>query len=156
MQSKNTLTIWMDFSIAYLMENAKNKLLIITIGSGNYPLKGKHKSLLTNNMLNLSDQEQLSSYYQKISNYILDYDEVTLFGPVGSKNELFGILLLNPLFNKINMSVKDTAKMNDFDIESFLLTNSGRTKRNPSAFRQRNYSLFQLESVGNRISVISS
>ena len=148
MQSKKNLAIWMDFSIAYLMECSNDEILTVTIESGNNQPAEKSKSLLDNELLKLPDEEQLSSYYRKICDYILDYEEVTLLGPSGSKNELFGILLLDPLFNRINMSVKDAVKMNESERESFIRSNAVRTDRAPSAFRRWESSFVEYEPFG--------
>jgi hypothetical protein len=138
----------MDFSIAYLMEYTNNQVLTVTIESDGYLLTEMQKSPTDNNLLKLPDQEKLSSYYRKISDYIIDYEEVILLGPTSSKNELFSILLLDPLFDRINMSVKDAVRMNDSERESFIRSNAVRTDRTPSAFRKRESSFVEYEPFG--------
>lgn len=148
MKSKKILAIWMDFSIAYLMEFTNNQVTTVTIESGGNHFKGMHKSQIDCNSLNFPNQEQLSSYYRKISGYIIDYEEVALFGPSGSKNELFSILLLNPLFDRINMSAKDAVKMNDSERELLIRSNAVRTNRTITAFRKREGSFVEFEPFG--------
>jgi hypothetical protein len=154
LQSKKSLIIWMDFSVAYLMECTKNEVLTFTIKSGNYLLLGKHKSLIDSNIQNLPNQEQLSSYYRRISNYIIDYEDVILLGPSGSKNELFNLLLLNPDFDCINMSIRDAGKMNNHERETLIRNDTFRTSHTLSSLLTRENSIFRNEPSRRYSSVV--
>lgn len=102
MKPKNKLGIWMDHSIAHLMEFTSNHFEIETIES---------KFTKEEKMEALHKSESLSDYYKKISETIKDYKRVILFGPTNAKTELFDLLSEDYRFLKIKFEIKDTDKM---------------------------------------------
>lgn len=121
MKSKKLLGIWMDHSIAYLTQITNDKIETETIESK--PKLQVNKADLyyrdESHMLN-KEQGQLSSYYEKLSDVILDYEEVILFGPTDAKNELLNLIKADHLFDKIKIDVKTTDKMNGNQQETFV------------------------------------
>ena len=121
MKSTKYLGIWMDHSIAYLMELTNDTIVTNTIES--LPkLQAKEEDLYykdESHMLN-KEQNQLSAYYKKLSDVILDYEEVILFGPTEAKNELFNFLKDNHLFDKIKIEIKTTDKMTENQRHAFV------------------------------------
>ena len=121
MKSTKYLGIWMDHSIAYLMELTNDTIVTNTIES--LPkLQAKEEDLYykdESHMLN-KEQNQLSAYYKKLSDVILDYEEVILFGPTEAKNELFNFLKDNHLFDKIKIEIKTTDKITENQRHAFV------------------------------------
>jgi len=138
----------MDHTIAYLYEYKNNTVLTNTIASRNrhdlgnlFPCKeseGRISPL----------PKHFSAYFQEISDVIIGYEEVILFGPTGSKNELFNHLLHNHLFDKINMAIKHTEQMEDPEREAFVLENTFPSGHRISAFLQRASSFVPFEPFG--------
>jgi stalled ribosome rescue protein Dom34 len=121
MKAKKKLGIWMDHSIAYLMEFTASAFEIKTIESKLMESKklqtvSKNDSLLPN-----KEQQKLSSYYRKISEIIKDYKKVILFGPTNAKVELFDILSEDERFLKIKFEIKNTDKMTKEQRNSFVM-----------------------------------
>ena len=121
MKITKRIGIWMDHSIAHLTELRNGNLITETI-EAKPKLQVKAADLYykdESHMLN-KEQSQLAAYYKKLSDIILDYEEVILFGPTEAKNELANILKDNHLFEKIKIVVKPADKMNESQQHEFL------------------------------------
>ena len=120
MKATRQLGIWMDHSMAYLMELSNGTIVSNTVESkpelqGDEQIVYKDESHMLNKM-----RRQLSAYYKKLSDVILDYEEVVLFGPTEAKNELLNLLLDNHLFDKIKIAIKPTDKMTEIQKNAFV------------------------------------
>lgn len=111
MKTKNKLGIWMDHSIAHLMEFTPNHFEIETIES-KFTKEEKMEDLnKSESLIQNKEKQRLSDYYKKISETIKDYKRVILFGPTSAKTELFDLLSEDYRFLKIKFEIKDTDKM---------------------------------------------
>lgn len=114
MKTKKLLGIWMDHSLAHLTELRNGNFMTETIEAKAKPqvnpadLYFKDES----HMLN-KEQSQLAAYYKKLSDIIVDYEEVILFGPTDAKNELANILKDNHLFEKTKIAIRPADKMTE-------------------------------------------
>ena len=121
MKTKRILGIWMDHSTAQLTELSDGNFMTETIES-------KPKSLVNEADLYYKDeshelnkeQSHLATYYKKLSDSILNYDEVLLFGPTDAKSELVNTIKDNHLFEKIKIEVKPADKMTEIEQHEFL------------------------------------
>ena len=121
MKTKRILGIWMDHSTAQLTELSDGNFMTETIES-------KPKSLVNEEDLYYKDeshelnkeQSHLATYYKKLSDSILNYDEVLLFGPTDAKSELVNTIKDNHLFEKIKIEVKPADKMTEIEQHEFL------------------------------------
>ena len=121
MKAKKLLGIWMDHSIAHCSELINNTLVTESIES-NPPSQVNKEDLYykdESHMLN-KEKDLLSSYYKKLGEIILDYDEVILFGPTDAKNELLNVLKDDHLFDKIKIEVKSADKMTENQQHAFV------------------------------------
>lgn len=120
MNTQKQLGIWMDHSIANLIELANDKVVKTTMNLIP-PFPGSVENLrLNESLMNNKEQNHLSAFYQKISNVIKDYDEVLLFGPTNAKTELFNQLKEDIHFDRIKIDVKPADKMTDNQQEVFV------------------------------------
>lgn len=129
MNSKKRLGIWMDHSIAHIIELSNNSTVTKTIESESKDQEKEQNSNMDKSQKLSKEQSYNSSFYKKLSNIIKDFDEVLLFGPTSAKNELFNLLKENHLFEKIKIEVKSADKMTEnqqhaFVKEYFKTTNS--------------------------------
>jgi hypothetical protein len=121
MRTKKVLGIWMDYSIAHLTELFGGAFVTTAINSkpglqlNAADLYYKDDSHLLN-----KEQSKLVTYYKKLSDVILNYEEVILFGPTEAKNELANIMKENHLFDKIKIVVKPADKMTEKEQHDFL------------------------------------
>jgi hypothetical protein len=124
MKRVKKLGVWMDHSIAYLMEFTNSPFEIQTIESefieGKKELPWSKSTTLSINM----DKHVLHAYYNKIGEAIKNYKQIVLFGPTDAKVELFDVLSEDNRFVKIIFEIKETDKMSvnqqhDFIIKYF-------------------------------------
>jgi len=111
MKATKKLGIWMDHSIAYLMEFTSNPFEIKTIESKFTQLKKMEALAKSESLMRNKKQQQLSNYYKKLVEVIKDYKRVLLFVPTNAKMELFDILSQDERFATIKIEIKDTDKM---------------------------------------------
>ena len=120
MKSTKHLGIWMDHSIAHLMELTNDNIVSNTIESEPI-IQGKEQNLSRDeSLLHNKEHNQLSGYFKKLSGVIRKYDEVILFGPTDAKNELLNLLKADHLFSKIKFEVKLTDKMTENQQHAFV------------------------------------
>jgi len=120
MKSKKQLGIWMDHSTAYLMALTNGTIVSSTIESSPI-LQGDQQNVYKDESHGLNkEQGQLSTYYRKLGDVILDYDEAVLFGPTEAKNELFNLIKENHLFDKIEIAIQPADKMTESERNTFV------------------------------------
>ena len=120
MKTTKKLGIWMDHSIAHIMEFTSKHFEIETIES---KLSNKEKiaCLTTSENSNFSkEKKQLFEYYKKIGETIKNYKRVILFGPSDAKTELFDLLSEDPRFLKIKFEIKNTDQMDENQQHNFV------------------------------------
>lgn len=113
MKDKRQLGIWMDHSIAYLIEVTSDGIISKMMES-----ESNHTEIvenLTENGHHLQQRgvNQQKIYYERLSDVIKEYDEVVLFGPGVAKNELINILNENHHFDKIKIEIVQKDKMTE-------------------------------------------
>ena len=111
MKTTKKLGVWMDHSIAYLMEFTSKHFEIETIES---KLTNQQKNISLaeyESLIKSKEKKQLSDYYKKIGETIKNYKRVILFGHSNAKVELFDFLSEDERFLKIKFEIKNTDKM---------------------------------------------
>lgn len=119
--TRKKIGIWMDYSIAHLMEYSNNPFEIKTIESNFTPqqkLNSFKKGEL--HMHNKEMQEQYK-YYKKLIDVVKKYKEVILFGPTNAKVELFNVLNADIRFEDVKIEVKQTDKMTARQQHAFVI-----------------------------------
>ncbi len=111
MKLKNKLGIWMNHSIAHLMDSSSDAFEVQTIESKFTQQKKMQALTKSESFMLAKEKQELSSYYKKISEIIKNYKRVILFGPTNAKFELFDILGEDEQFIKIKIEIKNTDKM---------------------------------------------
>ena len=107
------LGIWMDHSEAHLIAQDGDSIGITVIKS-DFSHQDKQETLhRSENTMHHKEQHLQAEFYKKISQVILKYDDIIVFGPTNAKQELFNILDEDALFDKIKIDVKQTDKMTE-------------------------------------------
>lgn len=110
MKTLKQLGIWMDHSIAHIMEFKNGEMttttVIAQVGEQDEALNSRNESMIQN-----KEQNQLSGYFKRLSDVIIAYDDVLLFGPTNAKIELFNLLKADRHFETIKIEVKAADKM---------------------------------------------
>lgn len=117
-KSPKKLGIWMDHSIAHLMEFTDEPFEVKTIES-KQPVKVGDRDGKTPTPTQAQRNRQYK-YYKKIGEVIKDYYQVILFGPTDAKVELFNLLSDDQRFMKIQVEIKETDRMTRSQLHSFV------------------------------------
>jgi len=119
MKTKRILGIWMDHSIAHLIElnvdSIENTTILAQVGEQDEALNPHDETLIQN-----KEQNELSGFFNRLSDVIINYDEVLLFGPTNAKTELINILKADRHFDEVKIEVKPADKMTENQQKAFL------------------------------------
>ncbi len=121
MKTVKKLGIWMDHSIAYLMEFTNNPFEIKTIESKFSIDEKKLKSSKIPDLLISKEKHALYNYYNKIGEAIKSYKQIVLFGPSDAKIEFFDVLSEDERFVKLKVEIRETDKMTMHQQHDFIL-----------------------------------
>lgn len=122
MKKIKKIGIWMDHSIAHLMEFSAKPFEVNTIES-NFTHADKEESLTkSESLMHNKEQHKIAKYYHKIGDAIQNYDQVILFGPTNAKVELYNILNDDFRFENIKIEIKNTDKMTQNQQHDFVRT----------------------------------
>ena len=116
---KNRLGIWMDHSIAHLIEVDSNKNDRSVTSKFSFKTKVEALSRSEDIMHN-KEQQMHEAYYKKIGESILKYDHVLLFGPTKAKVELYNYLNKDLHFKDIKIDVKSSDKISNNEQHAFV------------------------------------
>ena len=119
-QSAKKMGVWMNNSIAHLMEFSSNPTATTTI-CAQFSQQEKEKDTEQNNSLQFNRQQhQQLAYFTKLGEAIKQYESVILFGPTYAKITLFNMLKANYLFSKIKIDVRQTEEMTENQQHDFV------------------------------------
>ncbi|MBC7587161.1 MAG: hypothetical protein H7178_02290 [Chitinophagaceae bacterium] len=112
--------VWMDHSMAYLIELASEHTEPTTIESP-FTQEVKIESLGKSEHIMHNKQQDLQwVYYKQLGDTIKNYDEVLLFGPSTAKNELANLLKTDHHFDKIKVVIENAEKMTENQMQAFV------------------------------------
>lgn len=118
-RAKN-LGIWMDHSVAHLMEFTTDPIETKNV-SLQFTHQDKENSInKSEQLMHNKEQHKQAEYYKKLGEVIKNYEAVVLFGPTNAKMELLNLLKSNPLFEKIKIEVKQADKMTENQEHAFV------------------------------------
>lgn len=120
MTTAKNLGIWMDHSKAHLIEFTSSTMETKTIESEFTNEVKVHSMSKNENLSHNKEQHQQSSYYKKLAEEIMHYEEVILFGPTDAKVELNNILKADHRFANIKIEIKQTDKMTENQEHAFV------------------------------------
>ncbi|MBW4362263.1 hypothetical protein [Flavobacterium taihuense] len=111
MKTEKKLAIWMNHSIAHIIEFNDQWNELKTIES-NFSHIDKVESLAKSELLMHNKEQQLQTeFYKKLEEIILKYDDVLLFGPTNAKAELFNKTQKDHRFVNTKIVIKEADKM---------------------------------------------
>lgn len=112
--------IWMDHSIAYIMTLENDKITTnILKAESTLPAKEQNMGVHERQMHD-KEKIKLSAYYKKISEVIIAFDDVVLFGPTDAKTELANLLKESHHFDKIRIYIQTADKMTENQQHAFV------------------------------------
>lgn len=120
MKPQKKLGIWMDHSIANVID-LKSKTHNQSIES-HFDFEIKKEALAKSESLMHNKKQQMDdAYFKEISDVILNYENVILFGPTNAKTELHNYLELDSHFKDIDIKVVPSDKMSKNEKVAFVL-----------------------------------
>lgn len=120
MKTRKHLGIWMDHSIAHLMDASTDTIVSSTIKS-EFTHEEKERTLTKGeHMMHNTEQQGQHAFYKKLGDAIRNYDQVVLFGPTKAKEELTNLLKADHNFVKIIIEVKPADKMTENQQHAFV------------------------------------
>ena len=120
MKKIKQLGIWMDHSIAFLIDVTNDTIVQSNIESEFTHDDKKFGLSKDEKLMHIKEQHLQSSYYKKLSDTIRQYQEVVLFGPTDAKTELLNLLKTNHLFENIKIKVEHADKMTENQMHAFV------------------------------------
>lgn len=120
MKTTKYMGIWMDHSIAHMMDANGETISTSTIESGFTPQEKRRTAVKGEYMMHNDEQQKGHAYYKKLSEAIKNYDQVVLFGPSTAKEELANLLKQDKNFERIKVEVKHADKMTAHQQEAFV------------------------------------
>ena len=120
METTKRLGIWMDHSVAHLMDVTTDAMVTSLIESESTHRDREHSLNKSENLMHNKEQRQLSGYYKKLGDAITHYQEVLLFGPTSAKSELLNVLRADHRFAAIKIEVEDADKMTTNQLHAFV------------------------------------
>lgn len=112
MKTQKNLGIWMDHSIANCIDLKSNKHTHSIVSKFTEDIKEEALTKSEKGMHNKRQQMQ-EAYYKEISEEILNYNHVVLFGPTNANIELYNYLNKDLHFKDIDIDVESADKMTD-------------------------------------------
>lgn len=120
MTKKMKLGIWMDHSVANLMEYSDSAIQTQTINC-DFNHQAKEEALSRGEeAMHTKEQGEHADYYWELAKLIRKYDEVLLFGPTNAKTELFNTFKDDHLYSEIKVEIKPADKMTENQQHAFV------------------------------------
>jgi hypothetical protein len=120
MKTAKNLGVWMDHSKAHLIDLTNDSMVTYTV-EPNTILKDESQDFGNDeSRTHNKEQNQLSDFFKKLSDYIIDFDDVILFGPTNAKTELLNLLKKNHHFDKIRIIAKSADNMTNNQLQAFV------------------------------------
>lgn len=114
--------IWMDHSIAFLLELENNKIIETKVEIETPETEVDYDSGKNEKLKNNKAQQFKINYYKKLTDSIKNHQEVVLFGATDAKNELFNILKSENLLENIKLEMQVSDKMTALEMHEFVKT----------------------------------
>jgi hypothetical protein len=118
--AKKQMGIWMDHSIAFLMELENDKITENIVEIETPAMEVDYDSGMNEKLKNSKAQQYKSNYYKKLTDSIKTHQEVVLFGPTDAKNELFNKLKSEHLLENIIVEMQLSDKMTAIQMHEFV------------------------------------
>ncbi|HZK98008.1 MAG TPA: hypothetical protein VFC67_27650 [Prolixibacteraceae bacterium] len=127
MKTKKQLGIWMDHSTANLIglnaDSTENRTILAQVGEQDEALNSRDETLIQN-----KEQNELTDFFSRLSDVIINYDEVLLFGPTNAKTELVNIFNADHRFDEVKIEVKTADKMTENQQQAFVKEHFNTTR----------------------------
>lgn len=119
MTMKKCIGIWMDHSVAHLMEFTTN--IKTNVFSNSFDHQDKVETLMrSERKMHNKEQQDQNAYYLDIINQLTSYSDILLFGPTDAKTELLNLIKQNIKYANLKVTVKNSDKMSEAEEHAFV------------------------------------
>jgi len=120
MKKANCIGIWMDHSIANLMEFTTDPIETKSIESP-FTHQGKEDGLVkSESLMHHKEQHEQKAFYKHLEKIVSAYTEVLLFGPTDAKVELYNIIKADHRYVNIKIELAEADKMTENQKHAFV------------------------------------
>lgn len=102
-------------SLHELIDTTVNETITAQVGEQDEALNSRDETLIQN-----KEQNELSGFFKRLSDVIINYDEVLLFGSTNAKTELLNKLKDDHHFDEVKIEVKPADKMTKNQQQAFV------------------------------------
>jgi stalled ribosome rescue protein Dom34 len=120
MKTAKRLGVYLDHSQAHFFNYPTGSANVDPVDS-DFTTFEKAKTLSkSENSMHNKEQQELRSFFKKIAQVIMDYEQVVFFGPTDAKVELFNYLRTEHKYDKIEMVVQNSDRLNENSASTFV------------------------------------
>lgn len=120
MTTTKNIGIWMDHSVAHLMELKNDEIITNNITSSFTHQEKEHSLSKNENLMHNKEQHQQAKYYNAIKDATKNYESILLFGPTTAKSELLNLMKADHHFEKIKIESLQADKMTENQLHAFV------------------------------------
>lgn len=120
MTATKKIGIWMDHSIAHVIEFTSDDMVTKTITSKFTHQAKEHSLSKSENLMHNKEQHEQADYYKALGEIIKNQEAVILFGPTDAKVELLHVLRADHRFEKIKIETESAGKMTENQQHAFV------------------------------------
>ena len=126
MKTNSNLGIWMDHSVANLIDlNTKKECRSIV---SKFTKETKEEALIRSESLMHNKKQQMNEkFYENIGTQIIGYNHVLLFGPTNAKVELRNYLNKDLHFKNIKIDIESSDNITDNEQVAFVKNHFAKT-----------------------------
>jgi len=136
MKTPSRLGIWMDHSVARLMEYTDEEYKVITVDSNINGLDNQDGLQHSESLLHNKENQAKRVYYKSIIDSLKNYDEIVLFGPSTAKTELYNMIREDHRYDKLKIETKPANKMSYDEQHIFIKDYFSKLLNYDSAFNK--------------------
>ena len=122
MKTLKKVGIWVDNTIARVMEFSDENFKVITINSGSQSIDNLSSSKFSDSEFYNREKKEMKPFFKKLINIIKDFDEIVLFGSTNAKTELYNLIREEHKFDHLNIDTRQTDKLSFEDQNRFTKT----------------------------------
>lgn len=120
MTTNTRLGIWMDHTIANIMEFTANPIATNALFK-QLTHKEKEEALSkSESLMHHKEQHSQIAFFKKLSDIIINYEEVLIFGPTDAKKELLNLIREDHRFDKVDVQIQNADKMSEHQQHAFV------------------------------------
>ena len=120
MKTTKKLGIWLDHSIARIMEYTVDDFKVHTLESQLEGLDKQEGLQHSESLLHNKENQSLKTFYKLLVETIKNYDEIVLFGPTTAKTELYNLIREEHKYDHLKIETKAANKMSYEEQHAFI------------------------------------